>query len=238
MPKLSKSRIINLNYNDGKRSIYNEIFDYGSGKDTLFSMDNGIGKTVLIQFFMQPFVRNKRELAGRRFEDYFTGSAPTYVMHEVLLDSGEKLLVGMVIKKENSEDERNRVRILAFTNRYSKPNDFDIVNIPFVEGKRILKFSEAEEKIKKFKSGKVTFEYYNFNDSSKKNKYFEDLKAYKIDYKEWEDIIRSINNDESGLSNLYDKHKTDEALIRNVIIPLKKLCRGDEHCNRTAKDRY
>jgi hypothetical protein len=218
MPKLSKSRIINLNYNDGKRTIYNEIFDYGDGKDTLFSMENGIGKTVLIQFFMQPFIRNKRELAGRKFEDYFTSNAPTYIMHEVLLDNGEKLLVGMIIKKESSEEEKNKVRILAFLNKYSRPNDFDLINAPFVEGKRILKFSEAEEKIKKYK--KLNFKFYNFNDNSKKNEYFEDLKAFKLNYKEWEDIIRSINNDESGLSNLYDKHKTDEALIRNVIIPL------------------
>ncbi|MGH4139385.1 hypothetical protein [Clostridium sp.] len=220
MPKLSKTRIINLNYNDGKRTIYNELFDYDNGKDALFSMENGVGKTVLIQFFLQPFIRNKRDLAGRKFEEYFTGNAPTYIIHEVLLDNGEKLLVGMIIKKDNSDDEKNKLRILAFTNRYSRPNDFDIVNIPFVDGKRILKFSEAEDKIKKYKSGKVNFNYYNFNDSSKKSQYFEDLRAYKINYKEWEDIIRSINNDESGLSNLYDKHKTDEALIRNVIVPL------------------
>jgi len=219
MPKLSKTRIINLNYNDGKRTIYNEIFDYGSGKDTLFSMENGIGKTVLIQFFMQPFLRNKRELQGRKFEDYFS-STPTYIMHEVLLDNGEKLLVGMLIKKDTSDDEKNRLRILTFTNKYSKPNEFDIINAPFVEDKRILSFSECENKIKKYKSGKLHFKYYNFMDSSKKAEYFEDLKSYKLDYKEWEDIIRSINNDESGLSNLYDKHKTDEALIRNVIIPL------------------
>lgn len=220
MPKLSKSRIINLNYNDGKRTIYNEVFDYGEGKDTLFSMENGIGKTVLIQFFMQPFIRNKRELAGRRFEDYFTSNAPTYIMQEVLLDNGEKLLLGMIIKKDNSEEERNKLKILAFINKYSKPNDFDIINIPFVDGKRILKFSEAEEKIKNYSRGKLNFKYYNFNDSSKKTAYFDELKLYKLDYKEWEDIIRSINNDESGLSNLYDKHKTDEALVRNVIIPL------------------
>lgn len=220
MPKLSKSRIINLNYNDGKRTIYNELFDYGEGKDTLFSMENGIGKTVLIQFFMQPFIRNKRELAGRKFEDYFTGNAPTYIMHEVLLDNGEKLLLGMIIKKDSSEDEKNKLRILTFLNKYSKPNDFDIINAPFVDGRRILKFSEAEDKIKKYKSSRLNFKYYNFNDNSKKAEYFEDLRTYKINYKEWEDIIRSINNDESGLSNLYDKHKTDEALIKNVIIPL------------------
>lgn len=220
MPKLSKTRIINLNYNDGKRTIYNELFDYGTGKDTLFSMENGIGKTVLIQFLMQPFLRNKRELQGRRFADYFTAGAPTYIMHEVLLDNGEKLLVGMLIKKDHAEDEKNKLRILAFLHKYSKPNDFDIINAPLVEDKKILGFSECEEKIKKYKSGRLNFKYYNFNDSSKKAEYFEDLKAYKIDYKEWEDIIRSINNDESGLSNLYDKHKTDEALLRNVIIPL------------------
>ncbi|MVX66564.1 hypothetical protein GKZ28_23120 [Clostridium chromiireducens] len=220
MPKLSKTRIINLTYNDGKRTIYNEVFDYGQGKDTLFSMENGIGKTVLIQFFLQPFIRNKRELAGRKFEDYFSGSAPAYILHEVILDNEEKLLVGMIIKKDSSEEEKNKLRILTFLNRYNKPNDFDIINAPFLEGKRILKFSEAEEKIKKYKGGKVNFKFYNFNDSSKKSQYFEDLRAYKLNYKEWEDIIRIINNDESGLSNLYDKHKTDEALIRNVIIPL------------------
>ena len=220
MPKLSRTRIINLNYNDSKRTIYNEIFDYGDGRDTLFSMENGIGKTVLIQFFMQPFIRNRRELAGRKFEDYFVINSSSYIMHEVLLDNGEKLLVGMVVKKDNSEDEKNKLRILTFINRYTKSNDFDIINAPFVENKRILSFSEAEDKIKKYKSGKVNFKYYNFNDSSKKSEYFEDLKSYKLDHKEWEDIIRSINNDESGLSNLYDKHKTDEALIRNVIIPI------------------
>lgn len=220
MPKLSKTRIINLNYNDGKRTVYNEIFDYGDGKNTLFSMDNGIGKTVIIQFFMQPFIRNKRELAGRKFEDYFLDNAPAYIMHEVLLDNGEKLLVGMVIKRDNSEEDKNRLKIFAFINKYHKPDDFDIINVPFVEGRRILKFSEAEDKIKNYSRGRTNFKYFNFNDSSKKSDYFEELKLYKLDYKEWEDIIRAINNDESGLSNLYDKHKTDEALVRNAIVPL------------------
>ncbi|MCR3921184.1 MAG: hypothetical protein NUK65_01545 [Firmicutes bacterium] len=220
MPKLSKTRVINLTYNDGKRTIYNELFDYGNGKDTLFSMDNGIGKTVLIQFFMQPFIRNKRELQGRKFDDYFSGTAPTYIMHEVLLDNGENLLVGMLIKKDSSDDGRNKLKILAFTHKYTKPNNFDILSAPFVEEKRIASFSESEEKIKKYQSGKLNFKYYNFNDSSKKTEYFEDLKAYKLDYKEWEDIIRTINNDESGLSSLYDKHKTSETLLKHVIVPL------------------
>ncbi|MFA6941958.1 MAG: hypothetical protein WCQ54_13430, partial [Clostridiaceae bacterium] len=237
MPKLSRTRIINLNYNDGKRTIYNEIFDYGQGKNTLFSMDNGIGKTVLIQFFMQPFIRNKRELSSRKFEDYFSTGSPTYILHEIILENGEKLLIGMAVKKENSDDEKNKLRILAFINKYSKPNDFDIINIPFVQGKKIIKFSEAEEAVKNYSRGRLNFKYFNFNDSSKKRDYFDELRLYKIDYKEWEEIIRTINNDESGLSNLYDKHKTSEALIKNVMIPLiESKINGEKNAAESIKD--
>ncbi|SHK08543.1 coiled-coil domain-containing protein [Tepidibacter formicigenes] len=221
MPKLSKTRIINLNYNDGKRTIYNECFDYGSGKDTLFSMENGVGKTVLIQFFMQPFLKRKRDLAGRKFEDYFTNNTPTYIMHEILLENKEKFLVGMIIKrKTKDEEEKNSIRILAFTNKYKETDSFDIVNIPFIEGKTILRFSQAEKKVKDYSRRKTNFKVYNFNDNTKKNEYFNELEIHKINHKEWESIIKKINNDESGLSNLFDKCKTDEALIRTEIIPL------------------
>ncbi|MEK6263632.1 MAG: hypothetical protein N2B06_02520, partial [Clostridium sp.] len=226
MPKLSKTRIINLNYNDGKRTIYNQIFDYKNGSSTLFSMDNGVGKTVLIQFFIQPFIKSKRDLSGRSFEDYFTNNTPTYIMHEVVLDGGyEKLMVGMVIKKENTnEEEKSKLRILAFTHKYSKESDYDIENIPFIETEgglqKILRFREAEEKLKNYSRGKINFKIYNFNDSTKKNEYFNELDSYRINHKEWEEIIKKINNDESGLSNLFEKCKDDEALIKLEILPV------------------
>lgn len=226
MPKLSKTRIINLNYNDGKRTIYNQIFDYKNGSSTLFSMDNGVGKTVLIQFFIQPFIKSKRDLSGRSFEDYFTNNTPTYIMHEIVLDGGyEKLLVGMVIKKETTnEEEKSKLRILAFTHKYSKESDYDIENIPFIETQdglqKILRFREAEQKLKDYSRGKINFKIYNFNDSTKKNEYFSELDSYRINHKEWEEIIKKINNDESGLSNLFDKCKDDEALIKSEILPV------------------
>jgi hypothetical protein len=226
MPKLSKTRIINLNYNDGKRTIYNQIFDYKNGSSTLFSMDNGVGKTVLIQFFIQPFIKSKRDLSGRSFEDYFTNNTPTYIMHEIVLEGGyEKLLVGMVIKKETTnEDEKNKLRILAFTHKYTKESNYDIENIPFIETEdglqKILRFREAEQKLKDYSRSKINFKTYNFNDNTKKNEYFSDLDSYRISHKEWEEIIKKINNDESGLSNLFDKCKDDETLIKSEILPV------------------
>lgn len=232
MPKISKTRIINLKYNDNKRCISNQIFDYQQGQNALFAMDNGVGKTVLIQFFMQPFLSSNkyRKLAGRPFEDYFVDNSPTFIMHEMLLDNSEKLLIGLIIRKETSLDNDDKLRIHAFTNKYTYSDDFDIENIPFIKDKTIIKHSDAVTLIKEYSREHYNFEYYNFSDYSRKKMYFEQLLQNNIDSNEWEKIIRSINNDESGLSNLYDQYKTDEALIKGVIIPLiEEKLKDDEY---------
>lgn len=53
MPQISKIRIVNFNYNDGNRFIPDELYDLASpdtGKalNTLFNLNNGGGKTVLV----------------------------------------------------------------------------------------------------------------------------------------------------------------------------------------------
>lgn len=58
MPQISKIRIVNFNYNDGNRFIPDELYDLASpdtGKalNTLFNLNNGGGKTVLVQLMMQ-----------------------------------------------------------------------------------------------------------------------------------------------------------------------------------------
>ena len=75
MPQISKIRIVNFNYNDGNRFIPDELYDLASpdtakALNTLFNLNNGGGKTVLVQLMMQP-VHPKAMAGGRRFEDYF-----------------------------------------------------------------------------------------------------------------------------------------------------------------------
>ena len=72
MPQISKMRIVNFNYNDGNRFIPDELYDLASpdtGKalNTLFNLNNGGGKTVLVQLMMQP-VHPKAMAGGRRLE--------------------------------------------------------------------------------------------------------------------------------------------------------------------------
>ena len=58
MPQINKIRIVNFNYNDGNRFIPDELYDLSSDKgealNSLFNLNNGGGKTVLVQLMMQP----------------------------------------------------------------------------------------------------------------------------------------------------------------------------------------
>lgn len=97
MPQISKIRIVNFNYNDGNRFIPDELYDLASpdtGKalNTLFNLNNGGGKTVLVQLMMQP-VHPKAMAGGRRIEDYFSHTGDhSYALN--VTNSNEKVQVG------------------------------------------------------------------------------------------------------------------------------------------------
>ena len=55
MSKISRIRILNLNYNNNTIKIDDETFDLG-GQSTLNSMSNGGGKSVLVQMIVSLFV--------------------------------------------------------------------------------------------------------------------------------------------------------------------------------------
>ncbi len=66
MPQISKIRIVNFRY-DGSRFIPDELYDLtspetGDALNSLFNLNNGGGKTVLVQLMMQPV--NPRAMAG------------------------------------------------------------------------------------------------------------------------------------------------------------------------------
>ena len=76
MPQLSKVRIVNFYYNDGNRLIADELYNFGDNEgknagNVLINLDNGGGKSVLVQLMMQP-VLPKATASGRKIESFFT----------------------------------------------------------------------------------------------------------------------------------------------------------------------
>ena len=74
MPAIRKIRIVNFRFNNGAKLIPDEIFctENAEGKpiDTLFNLDNGGGKSVIVQLLLQP-ICPKAKVQNRNISDYF-----------------------------------------------------------------------------------------------------------------------------------------------------------------------
>jgi len=226
MSRINALRIINLNYNNNTIKVDDEIFDFAS-ESTLMSLRNGGGKTVLVQMMMAPFVNKRnRDLKDRKFSSYFQNS-PTYILTEWQLDdNGGYLLVGMAVKKRSissDEDSTDELDIFTFTHHYTQKSKYDIYNIPIIEIKK-----DGQRSVKGYQSLKTELdaarkvlkdplEIYNMNAYEQSRKYFQKLKEYKIDSREW-DIIHKINLKESGLSELFSDSKNVEGLVEKWFL--------------------
>ena len=86
MSKINAIRFVNINYNNNMNKISDECM-YLNGDNTLITMDNGVGKTVMVQLITALFVQKRyRQVKNRPFESYFTTNKPSFIMVEWALD--------------------------------------------------------------------------------------------------------------------------------------------------------
>lgn len=228
MSKINAARIVNLNYNKNTMKVNDETFEL-AGESTLMSLRNGGGKTVMVQMIMAPFVNARyRDLKDRKFENYFISQTPTYILVEWLLDNNSSyVLVGMGIKRSSAspeEDYRNVLDIFTFIHEYKQGNKYDIHNFPVTEktekGFKVRSFSNIKKIMDDIKTNReYVFDYFDLGVDSQRRKYFDTLKQYHINNREWESIIKRINLKESGLSDLFQDAKTISGLVEKWFLP-------------------
>ncbi|RJR06534.1 hypothetical protein C4588_07750 [Candidatus Parcubacteria bacterium] len=226
MAKIGKIRFVNFTYNDN-RHIYDQTFDFYNGEDTLLNLQNGGGKTVLVQMMMQPIIP-KQKLKDRLFKSYFTNSkAPVYIMIEWILDdSSRKVLTGIGIKRvlsKNIEDESESLRIVTFISEYEEESNFDIKNIELLEEERgIVRLIEFDRVVRNLsnaeKEGNNVW-LFRWDLPDDKKEYARRLLEYKINQLEWKNLMVRINEAEAGLNSFFNDCKTNSALIKKWFIP-------------------
>ena len=228
MSKINCFRAINLNYNNNAITIEDETFHF-DGESTLLSLQNGGGKSVLVQMMIAPLVRKRyRDTPDREFASFFTSNRPTFLLTEWILDGGAGyVLVGMMVRrKENSaeEDSKDELDILNFIYEYKEANEFDIHNIPVIEMngkvKKLRGFHTCKGMFEEIKREKgLVFQSYDMNQAAQQKRYFDRLKEYQINHKEWETIIKRVNLKESGLSELFKDAKDEAGLVEKWFLP-------------------
>ena len=235
MPQISKIRIVNFQYNDGKRLIADELYDFESENsgpsDVLINLANGGGKSVLVQLMMQPVIP-KAKVAGRRMESFFTkASDHCYVVIEWALDgSSMKLMTGIAMAASDSANDTDsdrgfQIKYYTFISSYQDyRGSYNIISLPLSgkEGSRFIPAAFDDVRNLAKKSGGA-LDRYSSDDSSR---WQERLSQYGIIQNEWR-LIEELNSNEDGLSKYFSSLKTSDAVIDRLIIP-----RIEENQNR------
>ena len=226
MPQITKLRIVNFQYNEGKRLIADELYHFSSGNqsasDVLINLANGGGKSVLVQLMMQPVIP-KAKVAGRRIESFFTkASDHCYVVLEWALDhSPMRLMTGIAMSASDmagdQEAERGfQIKYYTFLSTYQIGHSTcDIVNLPLSRKENGRFLPAAFDDIRNLAKRGNDLERFASED---KKKWWDRLAQYGIYHNEWE-LIEKLNSNEDGLSKYFSTLKTSDSVINELILP-------------------
>ena len=229
MPQISKVRIVNFNYNDGKRLIADELYDFASKEkddalNVLINLANGGGKSVLVQLMMQPIIP-KAKVAGRKIESFFNKvSDHCFVLLEWIKDnSTEKLLTGIAMAASEAsatEEDSSRgmsIKYYTFYSNYAAyTSAYDIVNMPLSKkenGRFVAAEFDAVRTLSRKSNGVLN--YYVADDNPKWQK---KLAEYGLVQSEWR-MMEKLNSEEGGLSKFFGDFKTSDNLVDRLLIP-------------------
>jgi len=224
MSKINAIRLVNVNYNHNAYHISDETLRL-NGQSTLIFLDNGGGKSVIVQLLTALFVhKGHRNFNKRTFASYFKTVKPTFIMVEWVLDNGAGYcLTGMMVRKSQNVDNNEGLEIINFISEYRNACEQDINHLPVVERDakelRLKSFAACRDIFEGYKKEKLnSFFYYDMNNYAQSKQYFSKLAEYGIDYREWESILKKINSDESGLSKLFSDCKDEKGLIEKWFL--------------------
>ncbi len=230
MPQINRVRIVNFSFNDGKRLISDELFDFcnaNSNKalNTLINLANGGGKSVLVQLMMQPILP-KAQVAGRKIESFFTKSTDhCFILLEWNKDnSSEKLLTGIALAagETSSADEDNtrgvQVKYYTFLSNYSNyRTQYNIISMPLARKEDHHFTAESFDFIRLLaKRSTGALEYFSSDDTAPwRNR----LTEYGIYQSEWKNTIGRINAEEGGMSKFFGEFKRAATIIDKLFLP-------------------
>lgn len=218
MAKLNRARIVNLTYNTCRR-VDDKLFEFGGGH-TLFRAENGEGKTVLLQAFMQPILP-KCVIGGRSaFETFKASSGSVYIMDEWLLDEENGfLLTGICFRVDAAAEKDKQFKFFTFTSEYKGKSDFTVENFPCIAkaeggvGRRALSFEEMLKKLRAAENAGVKVRVFPADDQVRYKEY---LRTFRISTDEQRKVAR-INESEGAIVKFFDGAQTARQLFTDNI---------------------
>ncbi len=229
MPHINRIRVNNVKYNFGTQS-YDDFVMRLSGKNTIYDLANGGGKSILMLLLLQNMIPNCTLDEKQPIEKLFRAGNDNKVIHSLIewklspvhvKDGFKYMTTGFCARKakEDSADEKQRstapVEYFNYCIFYREVNANDIVNLPLVSNGEKVTYQGLKNYLRELGKKDYSLMVYIFD---KKGDYQRFVSQYGIYESEWE-LIRGINKTEGHVRTFFEtNYKTTRKVVEDLFI--------------------
>lgn len=230
MPHINRIRVNNVKYNFGTQ-FYDDFIMRFSGKNTIYDLANGGGKSVLMLLLLQNMIPNCTLDEKQPIEKLFRTGSGSNTIHSLIewklnsddVKNGYKYMTtGFCARKakENSLEETEQrenasIEYFNYVIFYREFNDNDIKNLPLSNGKERITYYGLKNYLKDLEHKDYSLIIKIFE---RKGEYQQFISNYGIYESEWE-IIRGINKTEGHVRTYFEtNYKTTRKVVEDLLI--------------------
>jgi chromosome segregation ATPase len=224
MPHINRLRVNNVKYNFGTQ-YYDDFMMKPYGKNMLYDLANGGGKSVLMLLLLQTVIPNCTLDDKQPVEKLFRTSGGSSTIHSLIewklndnniKDGFQYMTTGFCARKGTTQEEKDTASIDYFNYCifYREYNDNDIRNLPLVNDNERITYSGLKQYLKDIQ--RIPGLHVEIFD--RKGEYQQFISGYGIYESEWE-IIRGINKTEGHVRTYFEtNYKTTRKVVEDLLI--------------------
>lgn len=230
MPHINRIRINNVKYNFGTQ-YYDDFVMRLSGKNTIYDLANGGGKSVLMMLLLQNLLPNCTLDEKQPVEKLFRGNNASTTIHSLIewrlndqdvKDNFRYMTTGFCARRarreepeEGTEEENAAIEYFNYCIFYREFNDNDMKNLPLSNGKERITYNGLKAYLRELEKKDYSLKVHIFE---RKSEYQQFISEYGLYESEWE-IIRGINKTEGHVRTYFEtNYRTTRKVVEDLFI--------------------
>ena len=229
MPHIHRIRVNNVKYNFGTQ-YYDDFIMRFDGKNALYDLANGGGKSVLMLLLFQNLIPNCTLDDKQPVEKLFRTNEGSTSIHSLIewkldecdiVDGYKYMLTGFCARKAKDDGDDSGKRDSAsidyfnYVIFYREYNDNDLVNLPLSKGREHMTYTGLRVYLKELEHKDYHLKIHIFD---RKGAYQSFISRYGLYESQWE-IIRGINKTEGHVRTYFEtNYKTTRKVVEDLLI--------------------
>ena len=230
MPSINRIRVNNVKYNFGSQ-VYDDFTMRMYGKNTIYDLANGGGKSVLMLLLMQNMLPNSTLDEKQPIEKLFRAGNNNSVIHSLIewkLDNPEDnegyryMTTGFCARKAKESEHENEgakdvasVEYFNYCILYREFNKNDIINLPLIKDGERISYSGLRSYLKDLEHNDMSLKVMVFDRKGEYQRYISTLGLHDS---QWE-IIRGINKTEGHVRTYFEtNYRTTRKVVEDLLI--------------------